>query len=207
MTFLFTHPFEARSLLENNLLESWIAGSKGELFFFPFIFIGWRLITLQYCSAFCHTLTWISHGFTCIPCPDPLSHLPLYPLVFPLGLPSAPAPEHLSQKGRHVFKSTQTNLSMKQKQTHRLRERLVVAEGEDGWGKGWSRSSRSAGANYYTQNGRTRSFCIAQGTIVNIMINHNRNYEKECIHMYIWVTLLYRRNSHIVNQLYFNKFF
>ena len=30
--------------------------------FFPFIFISWRLITLQYCSGFCHTLTWISHG-------------------------------------------------------------------------------------------------------------------------------------------------
>ena len=26
-------------------------------FFFPFIFIGWRLITLQYCSGFCQTLT------------------------------------------------------------------------------------------------------------------------------------------------------
>ena len=36
------------------------------LFFFPIIFISWRLITLQYCSGFCHTLTWISHGFTCI---------------------------------------------------------------------------------------------------------------------------------------------
>ena len=40
-------------------------------FFFPFIFVSWRLITLQYCSGFCHTLTWISHGFTCIPHPDP----------------------------------------------------------------------------------------------------------------------------------------
>ena len=39
--------------------------------FFSFIFITWRLITLQYCSGFCHTLTWISHGFTCIPQPDP----------------------------------------------------------------------------------------------------------------------------------------
>ena len=38
-------------------------------FFFPFI--SWRLITLQYCSGFCHTLTGISHGFTCIPPPDP----------------------------------------------------------------------------------------------------------------------------------------
>ena len=37
------------------------------LFFFffpPIIFISWRLITLQYCSSFCHTLIWISHGFT-----------------------------------------------------------------------------------------------------------------------------------------------
>ena len=59
-------------------------------FFFPFIFISWRLITLQYCSGFCHTLTWISYGFTCIPHPDPPSHLPLHPI--PLGLPSAPGP-------------------------------------------------------------------------------------------------------------------
>ena len=61
-----------------------------KLTIFPFIFISWRLITLQYCSGFCHTLTWISHGFTCIPHPDPFSHLPLHPI--PLGLPSAPAP-------------------------------------------------------------------------------------------------------------------
>ena len=60
------------------------------LFFFSFIFISWRLITLQYCNGFCHTLTWISHGVTCIPHPNPPSHLPLYPI--PLGLPSAPGP-------------------------------------------------------------------------------------------------------------------
>ena len=48
------------------------------LFFFSFIFISWRLITLQYCSGFCHTLTWISHGVTCVPHPAPPSHLPLY---------------------------------------------------------------------------------------------------------------------------------
>ena len=57
--------------------------------FFPFIFISWRLITLQYCSDFCHTLTGISHGFTCVPHPYPPFHLPLHPI--PLGLPSAPA--------------------------------------------------------------------------------------------------------------------
>ena len=53
--------------------------------FFPFFKIHWRLITLQYCSGFCHTLTWISHGFTCISHLDPPSHLPLY--LIPLGLP------------------------------------------------------------------------------------------------------------------------
>ena len=56
--------------------------------FFPFIFISWRLITLKYCSGFCHTLTWISHGFTCIPHSDPPSHLPLH--LIPLRLPSVP---------------------------------------------------------------------------------------------------------------------
>ena len=63
--------------------QSWL------FFLFLFIFIHWRLITLQYCSGFCHTLTWISHGFTCIPHPDPPSCLPPHPI--PLGLPSAPA--------------------------------------------------------------------------------------------------------------------
>ena len=42
------------------------------------------------CSEFCHTLKWNIHGFTCVPHPDPPSHLPLHPL--PLGLPSAPGP-------------------------------------------------------------------------------------------------------------------
>ena len=56
------------------------------LSFFLFIFISWRLITLQYCSGFCHTLTWIIHGFTCVPHPDPPSHVPLHPIprVFPV---------------------------------------------------------------------------------------------------------------------------
>ena len=31
--------------------------SPSLFFFFSFIFISWRLITLQYCSGFCHTLT------------------------------------------------------------------------------------------------------------------------------------------------------
>ena len=39
------------------------------LFFFFFLFF-------FYCSGFCHTLKWISHGFTCVPHPNPPSHLP-----------------------------------------------------------------------------------------------------------------------------------
>ena len=42
---------------------------------------------------FCHTLTWIHHGCTCVPHPDPLSHLPSHPIL--LDHPSAPAPSTL----------------------------------------------------------------------------------------------------------------
>ena len=46
------------------------------------------LLFFLICSEFCHTLKWNSHGFTCVPHPDPPSHLPLH--LLPLGLPSAP---------------------------------------------------------------------------------------------------------------------
>ena len=63
---------------------------KQLFFFLPAVFfISWRLITLQYCSGFYHTLTWISHGFTCVPHSEPPSHLPPHPI--PLGHLSAPA--------------------------------------------------------------------------------------------------------------------
>ena len=44
--------------------RSGISGLYGSsfFFFFPFIFISWRLITLQYCSGFCHTLTALRLG-------------------------------------------------------------------------------------------------------------------------------------------------
>ena len=72
------------------LLECFLPSSlQIFLFFSSFIFLSWSLIILQYCSGFCHTLTWISLGFTCVPHPDPPSCLPLHPI--PLGLPSAPA--------------------------------------------------------------------------------------------------------------------
>ena len=43
---------------------------------------------IYFCTGFCPTLKWNSHGFTCVPHPDPPSHLALHPI--PLGFPSAP---------------------------------------------------------------------------------------------------------------------
>ena len=50
------------------------------------IYFNWRLITLQYCGVFCHTLTWISHRCTRVPYPEP-----------PLLSPSPSHPSRLSQ--------------------------------------------------------------------------------------------------------------
>ena len=61
--------------------------------FFSFIFISWRLITLPYCSGFCHTLTWISHGFTCSPSWTPLP--PPSP-SHPSGSSQCTSPDQLS---------------------------------------------------------------------------------------------------------------
>ena len=44
-----------------------VSSSSDPILFLYLFFISWRLITLQYCSGFCHTLIWISHGYTCIP--------------------------------------------------------------------------------------------------------------------------------------------
>ena len=42
------------------------------ILFFKLIYFNWWLITLEYCGGFCHILTWISHGCTCVPHPEPL---------------------------------------------------------------------------------------------------------------------------------------
>ena len=49
-----------------------------QLIFFKLIYFNWRLIILQYCSGFSHTLTWISHGCTCVPILNPpLNSIPI----------------------------------------------------------------------------------------------------------------------------------
>ena len=55
--------------------------------FYLFIFLSFFFFI---CSEFCHTLKWKGLGFTCLPHPDPPSHLPPHPL--PQGPPRAPGP-------------------------------------------------------------------------------------------------------------------
>ena len=70
-------------------LTHWTIREGPAQHFFKSIYFNWKLITLQYCSGFCHTLIWIGHGCTCVPHPESPSHFPPYPI--PQGLPSAPA--------------------------------------------------------------------------------------------------------------------
>ena len=57
----------ARETLTPLFPKNWAS----HLFFKLIFFISWRLITSQHFRGFCHTLTWISHGVTCILHPDP----------------------------------------------------------------------------------------------------------------------------------------
>ena len=66
-------------------------------FFFSFIFISWRLLTLQHRSGFCHTLKWISHGFT---------------RSFILSMLSLRAEKHPSESIRQVAGYINTELSL-----------------------------------------------------------------------------------------------
>ena len=55
LTVQLSHPYMTTG--KTIALTRWTFVDKVSLlFFFPFIFISWRLITLQYCSGFCHTL-------------------------------------------------------------------------------------------------------------------------------------------------------
>ena len=57
------------------------------------IYFNWRLITLQYCSVFCHTLMWISHGCTYVRHPEPPNPRPSP--SHPSGSSQWTSPEHL----------------------------------------------------------------------------------------------------------------
>ena len=69
-------------------------------FFFSFIFISWRLITLHIVVGLVihwHESAMDLHVF---PIPIPPSHLPVY--LIPLGLPSAPGPRKPNLKETHA---------------------------------------------------------------------------------------------------------
>ena len=70
-------------------------------FFYLCIYFNWRLITLQYCSGFCHIFTWISHGCTCVPHPEPPpTSLPISSLrVITVHQPWAPCLMHRTWTG------------------------------------------------------------------------------------------------------------
>ena len=65
-------------------LNSWLTQTNNYLF----IYFNGRLITLKCCSGFCHIFTWISHGCTCVPHPEPPSP------SHPSGSSQCTSPEH-----------------------------------------------------------------------------------------------------------------
>ena len=70
-----------------------------QTFLFFFFLIFYFILFYFICSEFCHTLEWNSHGFTCVPHPDP--HLPP---------PSPPAPPRFTQCTRSECLSHASNL-------------------------------------------------------------------------------------------------
>ena len=81
--FLFTIPYLQRLIREStthHFIYLFLIIKKYLLYF------NWRLITLQYCGGFCHTLTWISHE--CARAPSSIT---------PILSSSPPHPSGLSQ--------------------------------------------------------------------------------------------------------------
>ena len=56
-------------------------------FFSSFIYFNRKLVNSQYCGGPCHTLTWVSHGWACVPLSWNPSHHPSHPI--PLRCPCA----------------------------------------------------------------------------------------------------------------------
>ena len=83
--------------------QTQVSHIAGRFFFFKLTYFNWRLITLQYCSVFCHTMTWISHACTYVLRPELPSSLPQHPI--PQGHPSAPDLKALSCASKMDWRS------------------------------------------------------------------------------------------------------
>ena len=89
------------------------------LFLNLFVYFNRRLITFQYCSGFCHTLTWFSHGYICIPHSESPSNHPPHPI--PQGCPNTLALSALDWSSiSHVIISMFQCYSLKSSHPHFL---------------------------------------------------------------------------------------
>ena len=66
LSCFFDDPKNVGNLISGFSAFSYLFFLKHYLFIFYFTILYW----------FCHTLTWIRHGCTCVPHPEPTSHLP-----------------------------------------------------------------------------------------------------------------------------------
>ena len=72
-------------------------------YFFSFlVYFNWRLITLQYCSGFCHAFTWISHVYMCPPSWTP----------FPPPSPSHPSGSSQCTSPKHPVSCIEPGLAI-----------------------------------------------------------------------------------------------
>ena len=63
------------------------------------IYFDWRLITFQYCSGFCYTLTWISHACTRVPHTEP----PFFPIPSLSQCTSVECPVSYIELGQVIY--------------------------------------------------------------------------------------------------------
>ena len=95
------------------------------------------------------------------------------------------------------------NLSTKQKQTRRHREKTCGCHGGGGSGVDWEFGVSRCKLLHLEWVKTLRSYCTAQGTISSLLRQTmmEKNIKKN-VYMCNWITLLYSRNWHnIVNQL------
>ena len=88
LVLFYSHYHDNLSLLKiyHFLVKGWTIFYKMDLFkrykqiLIHVGYLTYFVLFFFYCSGFCPTLKWISHGFTCVPHPDPPSHLPFHPI-------------------------------------------------------------------------------------------------------------------------------